>query len=140
MTYLPIHHRVTFSLDADRGRYAVDECEPGFTRVPREVIAEDRRFNGDIQADLILRGTQTEKKTGGRSIKFFTGLLPTAHTGVYLGNVLTFGQKGERVRNGVLARFSTDAGRLVLLYFPAYYPYPDARAGFVAEVINRGLL
>ena len=140
MIYLPASHLVTFVLDADRGRYVVETCEPGFTRVPRELIAEDRRYNDDINANLILRGTATEKKTGGRSVKFFTGLQLTAQAGVYLGNVLTFGRNSERIRNGIVVRFSTDAGRMVLRYFPAYYPYPDARAGFVAEVIGRGLL
>ena len=135
MSYLPASHCLTFVMDAERGRYTVETCEPGFTRVPRELIVEDRRF----------RGTATEKKTGvvprpGRSVKFFTGLQTTAQEGVYLGNVLTFGRSSERIRNGVLVRFSTDAGRMTLRYFPAYYPYPDQRAAFVAEVIGRGLL
>lgn len=140
MTYLPASHRLTFTMDAERGRYVVETCEPGFARVPRELIVEDRRFNDDINANLILRGTATDKKTGGRSVKFFTGLQPTTHEGVYLGNVLTFGRSGERIRNGVLVRFSTDAGRMTLRYFPAYYPYPDQRAAFVAEVIGRGMI
>jgi hypothetical protein len=140
MTYLPASHRVTFTLDPDRGRYVVAECDPGFTRVPRELIVEDRRFNKDIRADLLLRGTETEKKTGGRSVKFFTGLQPTATPNVYLGNVLTFGRGGAKVQNGVVVRFSTDAGQMTLLYFPAHYPYPDQRAAFVATLISRGLL
>ena len=148
MTYIPTSHRLTFTLDHDRGRYIVDECEPGFCRVPREVIVEDRRFNDNINANFILRGPDTKKKDspegdprkGKRKIVFFTGLQPTAHTGVYLGNVLTFGRGGERVRNGVLVRFATDAGRMSLRYFPAYYPYPEERAAFVSTVINRGLL
>ncbi len=140
MTYIPTSHMVTFALDTDKGRYTVETCEPGFTRVPRELIVEDRRFNDDINANLILRGTETEKKTGGRSVKFFTGLLPTTQTGVYIGNVLTFGRNGERIRNGVLLRFSTDAARMTLRYFPAYYPYPDGRAAFVSAVLDRGLL
>jgi hypothetical protein len=144
MTYLPASHRVTFTLDPDRGRYIVAECDPGFTRVPRELVVEDRRFNKDIRAELLLRGTETEKKTGprsvgGRSVKFFTGLLPTATPNVYLGNVLTW-SRGKKVQNGVAVRFSTDAGRMTLLYFPAYYPYPDQRAAFVATLISRGLL
>ena len=155
MTYLPTSHRLTFTLDYDRGRYIVDECEPGFCRVPREVIVEDRRFNDNINANFILRGPDTKKKEKGppegdplkggpkkskRKIVFFTGLQPTAHTGVYLGNVLTFGRGGERVRNGVLVRFATDAGRMSLRYFPAYYPYPEERAAFVSAVLDRGLL
>ena len=140
MTYLPTSHRLTFTLDYDRGRYIIDECEPGFCKVPREVIVEDRRFNDNIDANFILRGPNTQKKEGGRKIAFFTGLQPTAQTGVYLGNVLTFGQKGKRVRNGVLVRFSTDAGRMTLRYFPAYYPFPDERAAFVSAVLDRGLL
>lgn len=140
MTYLPASHRVTFTLDTDRGRYIIDECEPGFTRVPREVIVEDRRFNDDINANLILRGPNTTKKEGGRKITFFTGLIPTAQAGVYLGNVLTFGRNGERIRNGVVLRFSTDAGRMTLRYFPAYYPYPDGRAAFISAILDRGLL
>ena len=150
MTYLPTSHRLTFTLDYDRGRYIVDECEPGFCRVPREVIVEDRRFNDNINANFILRGPNTKKKEkdpregglkkGKRKILFFTGLQPTAHTGIYLGNVLTFGRGGERVRNGVLVRFATDAGRMSLRYFPAYYPYPEERAAFVSAVLDRGLL
>lgn len=150
MTYLPASHRLTFTLDYDRGRYIVDECEPGFCRVPREVIVEDRRFNDNINANFILRGPNTKKKEEGpqeggakkgkRKIVFFTGLQPTAHPGIYLGNVLTFGRGGERVRNGVLVRFATDAGRMSLRYFPAYYPYPEERAAFVSAVLNRGLL
>ena len=145
MSYVPASHFVTFTLDTEKGRYTVESCEPGFTRVPRELIVEDRRFNDEINANLILRGTATEKKTGavprsGRSVKFFTGLQTTAQEGVYLGNVLTFGRSSERIRNGVLVRFTADAGRMTVRYFPAYYPYPDARAGFVAEVIGRGLL
>ena len=138
--YMPVSFRVAFTLDTDRGRYAVEECEPGFTRVPRELIVEHRQFNNAINAELILRGPDTEKKEGGRKIPFFTGLIPTSTPNVYLGNVLTFTKKGERVRNGVVVRFSTDAARMVVRYFPAYYPYPDARAGFVAAVIGRGLL
>jgi hypothetical protein len=140
MTYLPASHLVTFALDTEKGRYTVETCEPGFTRVPRELIVEDRRYNDDINANLIIRGTATEKKAGGRSVKFFTGLQPTAHANVYLGNVLTFGRNGEHIRNGVVVRFTLDAGQMQLRYFPAYYPYPDHRAGFVAEVIGRGLL
>jgi hypothetical protein len=140
MSYLPASHLLTFTLDAERSRYTVETCEPGFTRVPREVVVEDRRFNDEINANLILRGTATEKKTGGRSVKFFTGLQPTTHANVYLGNVLTFGRNGERIRNGVVVRFTPDAARMQLRYFPAYYPYPDHRAAFVAEVIGRGLI
>ena len=140
MTYLPTSHRLTFALDADRGRYIVKECEPGFCRVPRELIVEDRRFNENIDANFILRGPNTQKKEGGRKITFFTGLQPTDQIGVYLGNVLTVGRNGNRVRNGVLVRFATDAGRMILRYFPAYYPYPDERAAFVSAVIDRGLL
>ena len=140
MTYLPASHLITFAIDTERGRYTIQTCEPGFTRVPRELIVEDRRFNDEINANLILRGTATEKKTGGRSVKFFTGLQPTNVPDVFLGNVLTFGRKGERIRNGVLVRFTADAGRMSVRYFPAHYPYPDARATFVAEVIGRGLL
>lgn len=145
MTYLPASHRLTFALDVDRGRYIVKECEPGFCKVPRELIVEDRRFNDNIDANFILRGPNTKKKEGttgrsGRAITFFTGLQPTDQTGVYLGNVLTFGKKGERVRNGVLVRFATDAGRMTLRYFPAYYPYPDGRAAFVSAVLDGGLL
>lgn len=140
MTYLPASHLITFALDADKGRYTVETCSPGFTGVPREVIVEDRRFNGDINANLILRGPNTTKKANGRKITFFTGLQETTHKGVYLGNVLTYGRAGERIRNGLIVRFSDDAGRLTLRYFPAYYPYPDARTAFVAEVVNRGLI
>lgn len=140
MTYLPASHLVTFTLDTDKGRYTVETCEPGFTRVPRETIVEDRRFNDEINANLILRGTETEKKTGGRSVKFFTGLQESEHKGVYLGNVLTFGRAGERIRNGVVVRFSTDASQMVLRYFPAYYPYPDARNSFVNELVRRELI
>jgi|GEM_PF-4371932 len=145
MTYLPASHRLMFTLDPDRGRYLVRECEPGFCKVPRELIAEDRRFNQNIDAKFILRGPDTSKKEGtgkkaGRKINFFTGLQPTAETGVYLGNVLTFGRSGGRVQNGVLVRFAADAGRLTLLYFPAYYPFPSERAAFVSAVLSRGLL
>ena len=140
MTYLPASHPLTFALDSDRGRYVVEICEPGFTRVPRELIVEERRFNEKINAKFILRGTATEKKTGGRSVKFLTGLQPTGHEGIYLCNVLTFGQGGKRILNGVIVRFTADAGRMTLRYFPAYYPYPDHRAAFVAEVVGRGMI
>ncbi|MBO0949460.1 hypothetical protein [Fibrella forsythiae] len=140
MTYVPTSHLVSFVIDNERGRYIVQNCEPGFTRVPRELIVEDRRFNDDINANLILRGTATEKKTGGRSVKFFTGLQPTNEANVFLGNVLTFGRNGERIRNGVVVRFTADAGCMTLRYFPTFYPYPDARAAFVSELIRRGLL
>lgn len=147
MTYLPTSHRLTFRLDADRGRYIVKECEPGFCKVPRELIVEERRFNDKIDAEFILRGASTQKKKGvegragrvhaGRKITFFTGLQRTDHTGVYLGNVLTFGQKGNPVRNGVVVHFAADAGRMVLLYYPAYYPFPNERAAFVSAVMER---
>ena len=150
MSYLPTSHRLVFSLDPDRGRYLVKECEPGFCRVPRELIVEDRRFNQNIDANFIVRGPDTSKKEGtghekpgkrpGRKINFFTGLQPTDHTGVYIGNVLTSGRNGSRVRNGVLVRFATDAGRMTLLYFPAYYPFPSERATFVSAVLSGGLL
>ena len=150
MTYLPASHRLTFTLDPDRGRYLVKECEPGFCKVPRELIVEDRRFNQKIDANFIVRGPDTSKKEGtgkegtgkrsGRKINFFTGLQPTAHTGIYIGNILTFGRGGSRVRNGILIRFTTDAGRMTLLYFPAYYPFPNERDAFVSTVISRGLL
>ena len=145
MSYLPTSHRLTFALDPDRGRYIVKECEPGFCRVPRELIVEERRYNDNIDADIVLRGPETKKKEGGsrkggRKITFFTGLQPTAQTDVYLGNVLTFGRGGERVRNGVLVRFATDAGRMTLRYFPAYYPFPKERAAFVSAVLDAGLL
>ncbi|MDB5244078.1 MAG: hypothetical protein JWP57_4704 [Spirosoma sp.] len=150
MSYLPTSHRLTFDLDPYRGRYIVKECEPGFCRVPRELIVEDRRFNDNIDADIVLRGPDTKKKEGnaqkggprkgGRKITFFTGLQPTAQIGVYLGNVLTFGRGGDRVRNGVLVRFATDAGRMTLRYFPAYYPFPKERDAFVSAVLDAGLL
>ena len=139
MTYLPVSHRLTFALEPNRGQYIVEECEPGFCRVPRELVVEDRRYNDDIDANLVLRGPNTIKKEGGRKITFFTGLQPTDHEGVYLGNVLTFGRNGQRIKNGVLVRFSVNAARMVMRYFPAYYPYPDQRAAFVAAVIGRGL-
>ena len=144
MTYLPTSHRLTFRLDADRGRYIVKECEPGFCKVPRELIVEERRFNDKIDAEVILRGPDTQKKGtskgSGRKITFFTGLQRTDHLGVYIGNVVTFGQSGNKVRNGVVVQFSTDAGRMVLCYFPAYYPFPKDRAAFVAGIVGRGLL
>lgn len=140
MMYLPTSHWLTFSLDTEKSRYIVATCEPGFTRVPYELIVEDRRFNNFINADLILRGTTTTKKTGGRAVQFFTGLQPTAYSGVYLGNVLTYGRVGEPIRNGIVVRFSTDAKRMALRYFPAYYPYPNMRAAFVAEIINQRLI
>ena len=144
MTYLPTSHRLTFRLDADRGRYIVKECEPGFCKVPRELIVEERRFNNNIEAEVILRGPNTQKKEtgkkGGRKITFFTGLQRTAYTGVYLGNVVTFSQSGGKVRNGVVVQFSTDAGCMTLRYFPAYYPYPKDRTAFVSAVIGLGQL
>jgi hypothetical protein len=144
MTYLPTSHRLTFRLDVDRGRYIVKECEPGFCKVPRELIVEERRFNNNIDADVILRGPSTQKKgTGkktGRKITFFTGLQRTDYTGVYIGNVVTAGLRGDKVRNGVIVQFSTDAGRMTLRYFPAYYPYPKDRAAFVSAILQRGLL
>ncbi len=140
MNYLPTSFRVAFALDYDQGRYTVAECDPGFTRVPPELIVEDKRYNDAINANLILRGTETDKKTGGRSVKFFTGLQPTATPNVYTGNVLTWSRDGKRVQNGVVVRFSTDAARMVIRYFPAYNPHPGDRARFVADVIFRGLL
>lgn len=144
MTYLPTSHRLIYRLDIDRGRYIVKECEPGFCKVPRELTVEERRFNEKIDAEFILRGPETQKKgtgkSAGRTIKFFTGLQRTDHLGVYIGNVMTFGQGGSKVRNGVLVHFSADAGHMVLCYFPAYYPYPKDRAAFVSAIISRGLL
>ncbi|MBD2699843.1 hypothetical protein IC229_04295 [Spirosoma sp. BT702] len=144
MTYLPTSHRLTFRLDADRGRYIVKECEPGFCKVPRELTVEERRFNDNIDAEVILRGPNTQKKETGkgarRKIIFFTGLQRTDYVGVYIGNVVTFGQRGDKVRNGVVVQFSTDAGRMTLRYFPAYYPYPKDREAFVSAIIQRGLL
>ena len=142
MSYIPTSYRLTFRLDADRGRYIVKECEPGFCKVPRELAVEERRFNDNIDAQIILRGPNTKKKdTGkGRKITFFTGLQRTNYTGVYIGNVLSYGQQGGKVQNGVIAHFSTDAGRLTLLYFPAYYPYPKERDAFVSAVVGRLML
>ncbi|MFC5412381.1 hypothetical protein ACFPMF_23860 [Larkinella bovis] len=146
MTYLPTSHRLTYRLDIDRGRYIVKECEPGFCKVPRELIVEERRFNDNIDAEFILRGPDTKKKEPGtgkrsaRKITFFTGLQRTNYAGVYIGNVVTFGQGGSKVRNGVIVQFSTDAGRMTLRYFPAYYPFPKDRAAFVASIVGRGLL
>ncbi|WP_020600328.1 hypothetical protein [Spirosoma panaciterrae] len=144
MSYLPTSHRLAFRLDADRGRYIVKECEPGFCKVPRELIVEERRFNANIEAEVILRGPNTQKKgtgkKGGRKITFFTGLQRTDYVGVYLGNVVTLGIRGEKVQNGVIVQFTTDAGRMTLRYFPAYYPYPKDRAAFISAVVGRGLL
>lgn len=144
MTYIPTSHRLAYQLDADRGCYIVKECEPGFCKVPRELTVEERRFNKEIDADFILRGSETQKKgTGkgvGRTIKFFTGLQRTNYTGVYIGNVVTFGQGGSKVRNAVLIRFSADAGSMILRYFPAYYPFSNDRTAFVAAIVGRNLL
>lgn len=144
MNYIPTSHRLTFRLDIDRGRYIVKECEPGFCKVPRELIVEERRFNENIDAEFILRGPETQKKGTskgtGRKITFFTGLQRTDHLGVYIGNIMTFGQGGSKVRNGVLVHFSADAGRMTLCYFPAFYPFPQNRASFVSAIVGRGLL
>lgn len=53
---------------------------------------------------------------------------------------MTLRQGVSKVRNGVLIRFSADAGRMIIRYFPAYYPFPKDRAAFVSTVVGRGLL
>ena len=141
MTYIPDYKRLSFDLDREKGRYLIRICPPGFTKVPGELIVEERR--GDAirnDVDLILRGPNTHKEGQKRKISFFTGLRPTQFTDVYDGDIVTFGIGGKRVKNYVLLRFTPDAGRLLLLYFPAFRLFPSQRPEFVAEVIGRGLL
>ena len=141
MIWLPDHKRLTFTLDPDRGRYRVETCPPGFTKVPSELIVEERQSDGiRHDANLILRGPNTQKEGEKRRLTFFTGLLPVPFCDVYDGDILTFNRESKRVKNYLLIRFSADATRLTLLYFPAFKPYPDKRREFVAEVIRRGLL
>lgn len=148
MIWIPANFRTVYDLDRERGRYVLTVCPPGFIRVPPELIVERRQ--SDViraDADLILKGAQTEKGTDTtesgkpkRHSKFFTGLLPTAYADIFDGDVLTKGRESKKVKNYLLIRFSPDAGRLTLLYFPGYRPYPNDRANFIREIINRGLL
>lgn len=141
MTYIPECKRLSFDLDREKGRYQVRICPPGFTKVPAELIIEERqsdKIRNDVE--LILRGPTTQKEGSKRKLTFFTGLRPTQFTDVYDGDILTFGQGGKPVKNYVLLRFTPDAGRLILLYFPAFRLFPNQRAQFVAEVIGRGML
>lgn len=148
MIWVPVHFRTVYDLDRERGRYLLTICPPAFNRTPAELIVEQRQSDTiRADADLILRGPEKEKgdatnATGKpkRQNKFFTGLLPSAYTDVYDGNVLTKGRESKRVKNYLLIRFTPDVGRLTLLYFPGWCPYPNDRANFIREVIGRGLL
>ncbi|ADB41828.1 hypothetical protein [Spirosoma linguale] len=141
MIRIPDFKRLSFDLNRERGRYLVRICPPGFTKVPGELIVEERRsdaIRNDV--DLILRGPNTQKDGQKRRISFFTGLRSTQYADVYDGNILTFGQGGKKTTHYVLLRFTPDAGRLILLYFPSFRPFPNQRAEFVAETVGRGLL
>ena len=141
MIHLPDCKRLSFDLDREKGRYQLRICPPGFTKVPGELIVEERR--SDVirtDVDLILRGPSTYKEGQKRKITFFTGLRPAQYADVYDGDILTFGVGGKRTKNYVLVRFTPDAGRLLLLYFPSFRLYPNQRSDFVAEVIGWGLL
>lgn len=146
MIWIPTYFRTVYDLDRERGRYLLTVCPPGFVRVPGELIVEQRQSNViRADAELILRGPDKEKGSDApdnqkRHLKFFTGLLPTAYADVFDGNVLSKGRETKKVRNYVLIRFTPDASRLTLLYFPGYQPYPNDRATFIREVIGRGLL
>lgn len=148
MIWIPVYFRTVYDLDRERGRYLLTICPPGFIRTPAKLIVEGRQSDTiRADADLILRGPETEKGTDTtangtpkRQSKFFTGLLPSDFTDVYDGNVLTKGRESKRVKNYLLIRFTPDAGRLTLLYFPGWRPYPNDRANFIREVIGRGLL
>ena len=151
MIFMPVHFRTVYDLDRERGRYLLTVCPPAFNRTPAELIVEQRQSDTiRADADLILRGPGKETDTSDnatdttgkpkRHSTFFTGLLPTAYTDVYDGNVLTKGRESKRVKNYLLIRFTPDAGRLTLLYFPGWRPYPNDRANFIREVIGRGLL
>lgn len=148
MMWIPVHVKTVYDLDRDRGRYVLTVCPPAFTRTPAELIVEQRQ--SDViraDADLILRGAKKEsvadETTTGKAKRthaFFTGLLPTGYVDLFDGNVLTRGRDGKTVKNYLLIRFTPDAGRLTMLYFPGWRPYPDNRAAFIREVLGRGLL
>jgi hypothetical protein len=141
MITIPDYKRLSFDLDRDRGRYLIRICPPGFAKVPAELIVEERRSDGiRHDVDLILRGSNTHKEGQKRRLNFFTGLRPTQYANVFDGDVLTFGREGKAVKNYVVVRFTPDAERLTLLYFPAFRLYPNQRAQFTAELIGRGLL
>lgn len=141
MMYIPDYKRLSFDLNRERGRYLLRICPPGFTKVSAELIVEERqseKIRNDV--GLILRGPNSQKDGNKRRLTFFSGLLPSQFTDVYDGNVLTFGVGGKRTSNYILVRFTPDASRLIVLYFPAFRLFPNQRAAFVAEVIGRGLL
>ena len=141
MINIPEYKRLLFDLDRDRSRYLIRVCPPGFTKVPAELIVEERQSDV-IRTDvsLILRGPNTHKEGQKRRINFFTGLRPTQFTDVFDGDILTFGRDGGKVKNYIVIRFTPDAGRLILLYFPAFRLYPNQRTEFMAELVRRGLL
>lgn len=141
MINIPDYKRLSFGLDRDRGRYLIRICPPGFAKVPAELIVEERRTDV-IRTDvnLVLRGPKTHKEGTKRRIDFFTGLRPTQYPDVFDGDVLTDGLAGKVVKNYILVRFTPDADRLTLLFFPAYRLYPNQRSQFVAELFGRGLL
>lgn len=146
MIWIPTYFRMVYDLDRERSRYTLTVCPPGFNRVPVELIVEQRQSDV-IRADanLILRGPDKERDTDAptsskRHHKFFTGLLSAGYVDYYDGNVLTRGREAKKVKNYVLVRFTPDAGRLTLLYFPSFKPYPNDRPTFIREVIGRGLL
>lgn len=141
MIYIPDFKRLSFDLNRERSRYVLRICPPGFTKVPSELIVEERRsdaIRNDV--DLILRGPKVQNDSQKRMIPFFTGLRPTQYADVYDGNILTSGQSSKQIKNHVMLRFTPDAGRLTLLYFPSFRLFPSQRQEFVAEVIGRGLL
>lgn len=141
MIHIPDCKRLAYDLDRERGRYVVRICPPGFTKVPAELLVEERQ--SDVirtDVDLILRGPNTHKEGGKRRLTFFTGLRPARYTDVYDGDILTFGTGGKRIKNYVLVRFTPDAERLTLLFFPSFRLYPAQRSEFVAQVVGRGLL
>lgn len=139
MTYVPDSKRLTYTLDRERARYVVEQCPPGFTRLPAELIVEDTQSDG-ILAEQIIRGpnTYTDKGMGKRRLKFFTGLRPTAYANTYGGNDMTFGRGGVKVVSLILFRFSPDAGRLTLLYFPGFNTYQVD--SLITLLVDRGTL
>ncbi|SOD96401.1 hypothetical protein [Spirosoma fluviale] len=143
MIVLPtITRRTVHDLNHEKRRYQLRICPPGFTAVPQDLTVEDRRFNRDINADLLLSGPKTkDQDSGKRKANFFTGLQPTRYADVYTGSIRSKGKGGKMSHSYLLARFTPDANTLTILYFPGFGgPYPNQRDKFVTEVIVRGLL
>lgn len=141
MIVIPEFKKLSFYLDRSRGKYLVHIFPLGFTKVPAELIVEERQK--DVirhDTELILRGSNTHNQEQKRQLNFFTGLRKTQYADVYDGCILTFGRDSKRVKNYVLLRFTHGTERFTLLYISGFRPYPDKRTEFITGVIGQGLI